>query len=135
MISFDHRLTAITIVDRGTPVLDRWPVRSLILMPRQPVFPKCLVDLAPGLFGEFSLSHLHFDLADRVHLGLDRREPRVDVGRSGNGHPVAPFWLYSRVAHHAEHVLERRQPIRRGSVGNLTGALIGGTRLPATSLG
>ena len=102
MISFDHRLTAITIVDRGTPVLDRWPVRSLILMPRQPVFPKCLVDLAPGLFGEFSLSHLHFDLADRVHLGLDRREPRVDVGRSGNGHSIAPFWLYIRVAHHAE---------------------------------
>ena len=42
------------------------------------------------------------DQADRVHLGLDRREPRVDVGRSGNGHSIAPFWLYIRVAHHAE---------------------------------
>jgi hypothetical protein len=104
-------------------------------MPRPPVFPESLVDLAPGSLSKLFARQFHFDLAERVHLGLDRSEPRVDKGRSSNGHPVAPFWLHRRVPHHAEHVLERRQPIRRGSVGNLTSALIGGTLLPAASLG
>jgi hypothetical protein len=119
VIGFGHRATAITILDRVTPVLDHWPVGPLLFMPRPPVFAKCLVDLAPGSLSNLCARHFHFDLV--ADLGLDRREPRVDVGRSGNSHPVAPFWLYIRVAHHTEHVLERRQPIVRGSVGNLTG--------------
>jgi hypothetical protein len=103
-------------------------------MPRRLPFPECLVDLSRGLLCKLSATHAHFDLA--VDLGLDRGEPRMNEGRSGNGHPIAPFWLYSRVPHHAEHVLERQQPtIRRGSLGNLTGALIGGTLLPAAGLG
>ena len=113
MIGFGHRPTAITILDRATPVLDHWPVGPPLLMSRRTATretPDQSVDaparrvLPASLFTSTGLST----------LGLDRREPRVDEGRSGNGHPVAPFWLYSRVAHHAEHVLERRQPIRRG---------------------
>ena len=100
MIGFGHRATAITILDRVTPVLDHWPVGPLLFMPRPPVFAKCLVDLAPGSLSNLCARHFHFDLV--ADLGLDRREPRVDVGRSGNGHSIAPFWLYIRVAHHAE---------------------------------
>jgi hypothetical protein len=115
-------------------VLDHWPVGLLLLMPRRLILAESLVDLSRGLLGEFGATHEHFDLA--VDPGLDRREPRMNKGRSGNGHPIAPFWLYSRVPHHAEHVVERQQPtIRRGSVGNLTGPLIGGTLLPAAGLG
>jgi len=100
VIGFGHRATAITILDRVTPVLDHWPVGPLLFMPRPPVFAKCLVDLAPGSLSNLCARHFHFDLV--ADLGLDRREPRVDVGRSGNGHSIAPFWLYIRVAHHAE---------------------------------
>jgi hypothetical protein len=47
VIGFGHRLTAITILGRATPALDHWPVYPLLLTPRRPVFPECLVDLFP----------------------------------------------------------------------------------------
>jgi hypothetical protein len=59
-----------------------------------------------------------------LDLHLDAGDPRVDIGCSRNGHPVATIWFYGRIAQHAEHVLDRCQPIRRGSVGNFAGALV-----------
>jgi hypothetical protein len=85
-------------------------------MPRRLIVAECLLDYAPRPLIKLLARQFHFDLAVVSTLASTLREPRVDVGRSGNGHPVAPFWLYSRVAHHAEDILERQQthPSRLG---------------------
>jgi hypothetical protein len=143
VIGFGHRPTAITILDRATPVLDRWPVgplqfvksasigraaRPLLLMTRRPPFPESLGELVlpvqpASLFTSTWLST----------LASTAESFAWNVGRSGNCHPIASFWLYIRVAYHAEHILERCQPIRRGLVGEFTGLAVRRSRFASGS--
>src|SRR6516165_7208352 len=76
-------------------MLDHWLLKRQLHVGL--VFSKGLVELAGGLFHQLFSRHFHFNLAERVHLGLDAGEPRVNEGRSGNCHPIAPFWLYRRL--------------------------------------
>jgi len=124
VVGFGYRLTAITILDRAILVLDHWPVGPRLLMPLRLPFPESLGDLASGALSKRLLRQCPFALDGRVDLGRDHSKPRVDVRRSSNGHPVTPFWLHIRVAHHGEHILERQDPIRRGLVGNLKGLAV-----------
>ena len=76
MIGFGHRLTAITILDRTTPVLDPWPVgplqfvkgarigsaeRPLLLMPRRLPLAERLVDFLVRPLGKLSAAQLDLE--------------------------------------------------------------------------
>jgi hypothetical protein len=114
-------VTAITILNRAILVLDHWPVEPLL------PFAERLGDLTARLLCDFRPADTQLDrVADPC---IDHTDPRVDVRRSGDGHPAAPFWLYSRVAHHAEHTLDRVHDFHSGLVGKLTGLAVRRSRL------
>jgi hypothetical protein len=67
VIGCGHRLTALIIRGRATPVLNHWPVGPLLPMTRRPVFPESLVDLAHRLLGKLLPRHRD---PDRRLLGV-----------------------------------------------------------------
>ena len=58
----------------------------------------------------------------------------MDVGGCGGCHPIAAFGLYTLVAQHREHVLERRQTFPDRGIRDFAGALVGNALLASTGL-
>jgi hypothetical protein len=58
----------------------------------------------------------------------------MDVGGGGSCHPIAAVGLYTLVAQHREHVLERRQTFPDRGIRDFAGALVGNALLASTGL-